>query len=284
MNRFGCLVIFALFMDSLQALTYRAPMDEAEWIVERSVFECRLYQPIPIYGEAAFVQRAGGTLSFHLESIPTPMKKGKALLVSAGPSWIPSMDTNEIAYVPVSESNKPVNLDRRLATRLLAELEKGKAPQFTRMSWFADDERINVGLTSVHFRAAYKQYRYCLAELLPVNFEQIQRSRIHFATDKWNLTPKTKQRLDLIVRYAKADPKVNAFYIDGHTDDIADRHYNLELSRRRAIAVNDYLTKNGVNDDFILMRYHGERYPVAKNNSNKNRRINRRVTIRLEKE
>lgn len=265
------------------SLSYRAPMDEAQWITDLSVFECRMTQPIPIYGEAVFAYRAGEYQRFFLKSFPSPMSKGKALLVSNASEWKPGLSL-PIGDVGVSSSKQPIKLKKKLATRLLAELEKGKAPAFTRMSWYGEDEMIDVSLSSVAFRAAYQQYRDCLANLLPVNFDQIRRTRVHFATDKSDITPETKRKLDLIILYTKADPTVNGFYVDGHTDNIAARLYNLELSKRRAEAVNSYLSKNGIADDDITLRYHGERYPVKKNNSATNRRYNRRVTIRLEKE
>lgn len=266
------------------ALVYQAPMDEAEWIVDSSVFECRMTQPIPIVGEAVFVHRAGEALRFYLSSAPSPMRKGQALLVSDAPVWKPQLGQDSLGYVPVAESHQPIRLERKMATRILAELEKGKAPRFSRLSWFADNEKIDIGLSSVNFRAAYKHYRQCLTELLPVNFEQIQRSRAYFKTAKWDITDETRARLDLVVRYAKADQRVNAFYIDGHTDNRADRHYNLELSRRRALAVSEYLIDHGIPEEYIVVRYHGERYPVARNDSPQNRAKNRRVTIRLERE
>jgi outer membrane protein OmpA-like peptidoglycan-associated protein len=278
-------VILALLLSQASwSLSYRAPMDEAVWNLEMSVFECRMTQEIPIYGEAVFRQRAGEKMQFILNSFPSPMEKGKAVLVSGAPEWRPGMRLQSLGKVPVHASKQPVVLQDRLATRLLAELEKGKAPRFTRMSWYGEDEIIDVSLSSVAFRAAYKQYRHCLASLLPVNFEQIRRTRVHFATDKSDITPETKRKLDMILLYTRADPEVNAFYIDGHTDDIASRLYNLELSQKRAEAVTRYLTKNGISEDYVTVRYHGERYPAVKNNSAKNRAYNRRVTIRLEKE
>ena len=70
-----------------------------------------------------------------------------------------------------------------------------------------------------------------------MNFEQINRSRVHFITAKFELTRDAKTQLDDVVRYVKADSSVTGFYIDGHTDSIGRRLYNLELSKQRAEAV-----------------------------------------------
>lgn len=268
-----------------QALIYYPRMDEAEWIIHSSVFECSMTQPIPIYGEAVFSQQAGERLKFHLYSRPSPMKKGQAKLTSKAPVYKPDGAADmALGKVSVSESQYPVRLDAEMATRLFAELEKGRMAAFKRMSWFADEELIDVAISPVNFKAAYREYRRCLANLLPVNFDQIRRSRVHFVTAKWDLTPETIKRLDLVVLYAKADKNVNAFYVDGHTDSRSGRLYNLELSKKRAASVANYLKAKGIPEEQITLRYHGERYPVAKNSTAAGRSANRRVTIRLEKE
>jgi len=268
----------------VQALSYGARMDEAEWIIDSSIFTCTMRQPIPYYGEAVFTTRAGEREEFYFQSVPGPMSNGDAVLVSEPPVWKPELPRVQMGTVPVTMDALPIKLDATRARQLLAELEKGKAPRFTRMSWFGRDEKIDVEISSVHFQESYRIYRQCLTALLPVNFEQIRRTRVQFDNDKWDITPKTREKLNLIVMYAKADREVNAFYVDGHTDDSHTRVYNLELSKKRAEAVSQYLVKAGLPQDAITVRYHGERYPLVPNRNATNRATNRRVTIRLEKE
>jgi len=267
-----------------QALSYGARMDEAEWIVDSTIFQCSMRQPIPFYGEAVFTTRAGEREEFYFQSVPGPMSAGQAVLVSEPPVWKPGLPRVSMGNVPVTMDSLPIKLGATHARQLLAELEKGKAPRFSRMSWFGRDERIDVEISSVHFQESYRIYRQCLAGLLPVNYEQIRRTRVQFDNDKWDITPTTKKRLDMIVMYAKADREVNAFYVDGHTDDSHTRVYNLDLSKKRAESVSQYLVKAGLSQDAITVRYHGERYPLVPNKTAANRSINRRVTIRLEKE
>ena len=93
----------------------------------------------------------------------------------------------------------------------------------------------------------------------------------------------TLKQLDLLSLYVNADSSVNAIYIDGHTDNTGRRIYNRRLSKARAEAVRDYLVTKGIDDSIIRTRYHGERFPVAENNSAKNKYQNRRTTVRLER-
>lgn len=259
-------------------------MNHAEWRLDMSVFECRLWQPIPHYGDAVFVQRAGEQQRFRLQPASQGMREGSALLVSQAPVWDEKRELVELGPVEVQTAPYPVQLERQLATRLLHELYQGMSPLFTRLSWFGEDVTVNVALSSVNFRKAYRQYRDCLAGLLPVNYDQVVRSRIHFVTAKAELTAEARERLDMVVLYVKADTRVNGFFIDGHTDDVGDRRYNLELSKRRAEAVTAYLVGKGIDESLITTRYHGERYPVVKNVDAASRAQNRRVTLRLERD
>ena len=45
--------------------------------------------------------------------------------------------------------------------------------------------------------------------------------------------------------------------------------------------MTNYLVQKGLPEEMINTRYHGERYPVAKNNSKANKAINRRTTVLL---
>lgn len=278
------LLLISCWALSAQAVRYQAPMNHAEWRLELSAFECRMWQPIPIFGDAVFSSRAGEEQTFYLAPIRRAMQTGPAKLVSAAPVWDESRAVQDMGQVEVSAGSTPIMLGKQRAYQLLNELYDGMSPAFTRSAWFAEGEEVEVLLSSVNFRKAYGQYRDCLAQLLPVNFEQIERSRVHFEFAKFELTPDSIARLDHVVQYVKADTSVTSFYIDGHTDSIGRRLQNLELSRQRAEAVTKYLVASGVDQSMITTRYHGERYPVASNNSAKNRAANRRVTIRLERE
>ncbi|RJR16251.1 MAG: OmpA family protein [Nitrospiraceae bacterium] len=77
-------------------------------------------------------------------------------------------------------------------------------------------------------------------------------------------------------------------YIEGHTDDIpikasSDKRYidNMELSFLRAKAVASILVENGISLERISVTGYGESRPIASNESDEGRIINRRVEIKL---
>ncbi len=67
--------------------------------------------------------------------------------------------------------------------------------------------------------------------------------------------------------------------IHGHTDDIGSNSYNRRLSNRRAEAVYDYLYEKGVSKQRMKYRGFGSSVPVADNDTDHGRSLNRRVEI-----
>lgn len=72
-----------------------------------------------------------------------------------------------------------------------------------------------------------------------------------------------------------------ATYIEvvGHTDDVGDDAYNMELSAQRAESVRSYLVAAGVDSSKIVTVGAGERMPIASNKTDEGRAENRRVEV-----
>lgn len=273
----GCLAVPAW------ANTFQTPMGDSEWRVEGSIFECRMTHDIPFYGSGVFYKGAGEPAVFSLKASTPRFKSGKASLHSEAPVWKPGGRNINLGYVSVQQGKDPVTLGESRAERVLAELLSGQKVVFTRKPWYGAESSSRVALSSENFARAYRQYVGCLAELLPVNFDQIARTAIYFPSGRDELRPTELRKLENIAIYVKADPSVESFYIDGHTDGVGGRGDNLELSKQRAEMVANVLRSKGIPDEQISVRWHGERYPVATNRTRVGRAQNRRVTIRLEK-
>lgn len=67
--------------------------------------------------------------------------------------------------------------------------------------------------------------------------------------------------------------------VTGHTDNVGDASYNLDLSKRRANSVAGELLANGVSSSRIQTIGAGEAQPVATNLTPEGRRQNRRVEV-----
>jgi outer membrane protein OmpA-like peptidoglycan-associated protein len=69
--------------------------------------------------------------------------------------------------------------------------------------------------------------------------------------------------------------------VEGFTDNVGSARSNEQLSDRRASAVRNALTTRGISGDRIQLHGYGEANPVADNNTESNRQLNRRVEIVL---
>jgi outer membrane protein OmpA-like peptidoglycan-associated protein len=74
----------------------------------------------------------------------------------------------------------------------------------------------------------------------------------------------------------------SVIYIVGHTDHIGTNQYNLDLSEKRAIAVQNYITEfTGLNKNQFITRFNGERNVLNTSIKPEDRSINRRVSVRV---
>lgn len=99
---------------------------------------------------------------------------------------------------------------------------------------------------------------------------------IYFEFDQYELMPRSFVELNKLLKIMRSNPGL-VIEIVGHTDALGDDDYNLELSRRRAQSVVDFLTQNHVSKSRLRLRGEGERRPIASNDSDEGRAMNRRV-------
>lgn len=262
-------------------LTFQPRLESAEWTVAGDQFECRLSQNVAGFGVGEFVWRAGEQPTFRLKSQQDWLGRGSATLLAAAPPWRPGQGDLNLGSVQVSGGEVPFNSSQQQAGRLLSGLLEGRTPEVRHRT--RDGDRLLVRLLPTRFAAGYAQFQDCSAKMLPVNFDQVRQSQIGFPSGT-ELDALGRAKLDIILQYLKADPSVNHIEIDGHSDNSGNRLVNRDTSRRRALAVMEYLKANGVPESQIVVRFYGERYPLVKNNSEANRARNRRVTVNLSRE
>jgi outer membrane protein OmpA-like peptidoglycan-associated protein len=77
-------------------------------------------------------------------------------------------------------------------------------------------------------------------------------------------------------KYANTD-----LLIVGHTDAVGTSQYNQTLSQRRATAAANYLTAQGVNPARLQAVGRGETEPLATNDTEGGRQLNRRVEVAI---
>lgn len=112
-------------------------------------------------------------------------------------------------------------------------------------------------------------------------------ANILFDFDKYFLREKSKNVLDDVYNFMKANPSVT-IRLDGHTDWFGTEPYNVKLSERRALSAHKYLIDKGIAPNRIKNQWFGETRPVVDNmnpdgsDNPDNRQLNRRVEIKIE--
>lgn len=101
---------------------------------------------------------------------------------------------------------------------------------------------------------------------------------ILFDLDKANLKQESDKQLQHIVTLLVNSPDLR-LEIQGHTDNQGSPEYNMDLSRRRAATVADYLKLFGIDPARLVAKGYGESQPVASNDTEDGRAKNRRVEL-----
>ncbi|MCD6012610.1 MAG: porin [Flavipsychrobacter sp.] len=103
---------------------------------------------------------------------------------------------------------------------------------------------------------------------------------ILFDVNKATIKKQAVPILEKAARKAKSR-KATSVEIHGYTDNTGDPAYNKELSKKRAAAVKNYLTRKGVKPGKMETVGHGPKNPAATNRTQKGRTQNRRVILKL---
>ena len=85
--------------------------------------------------------------------------------------------------------------------------------------------------------------------------------------------------LDEIADAIKHHPEIRKLRVEGHTDNQGAASMNLRLSKKRAAAVVKYLVGRGVEGARLVAAGFGQTKPIAKNDTDENRALNRRVAF-----
>lgn len=99
-----------------------------------------------------------------------------------------------------------------------------------------------------------------------------------FAFGKADLSPGAVRNLDKIAGFLEKHPDRDLL-IEGHTDSVGSDEFNRVLSQKRADAVKEALVGKGVSADRIVTKGYGKQFPVASNDTESGRQLNRRVEV-----
>ena len=105
-------------------------------------------------------------------------------------------------------------------------------------------------------------------------------NNIFFDFNKASLRPESTSELDRLTDLMKEMPKLK-IEISGHTDNIGSAAYNIKLSESRAKSVVDYLIKKGIDNSRLEYKGYGFEQPIATNDTDEGRQMNRRTEFKI---
>jgi outer membrane protein OmpA-like peptidoglycan-associated protein len=105
--------------------------------------------------------------------------------------------------------------------------------------------------------------------------------RVFFDFDKDAVRPEASKVLDLIADNMRRDVPDAQVLILGHTDAIGSDSYNIDLSKRRAVSVMQELIRRGVRAPELATVAIGKSQPIAPNDTEEDRALNRRVEFMI---
>ena len=106
----------------------------------------------------------------------------------------------------------------------------------------------------------------------------VNMSDVLFDTGKYTLRPLAREKLAKISGIVLAYPSLK-LAIEGNTDSVGTEAFNQELSEKRAEAVRNYLTQQGVPESSTTATGFGKTRPIASNDTSEGRQQNRRVEL-----
>lgn len=105
--------------------------------------------------------------------------------------------------------------------------------------------------------------------------------RVFFDFNKDTIRPEARPVLDIMADNMRRDVPDAQLLVLGHTDAIGTDVYNIDLSRRRALSVMRELIARGVRSSQLATVAIGKSQPVAPNDTEEGRALNRRVEFMI---
>lgn len=266
--------IFAFLLAGWSTLhaNYQQPFEQARWQIVADPFSCQLQQEVIGLGTVQFTAEPLAPIKLILMLDQPNLEVTEASVAVVDAAWQAAAlkQAGPRFSASVIINNSIEFIEHPLL--LLQQLHLGYWLQF---SLLTEQNAINLTLSSIEAAQAVNRFRHCVTQLAPLTWQYAKDQELEMAAGQRTLSASQRQIISDLVKYLQYDPAVKRVLIDGHADDTRDQLANRLLSRERADDVAAYFLELGVKSSMLEVRAHGNRYPVAANQSN------RRVVIRL---
>jgi outer membrane protein OmpA-like peptidoglycan-associated protein len=110
--------------------------------------------------------------------------------------------------------------------------------------------------------------------------QKIVLKNIFYDFDKATLRSLSISELDRLVKLLELNPTLR-IEISSHTDNVGSAAYNVKLSTNRALSVINYLEKKGIKKERLEYQGYGFTDPIAPNDTDQGRQLNRRTEFKI---
>ena len=106
---------------------------------------------------------------------------------------------------------------------------------------------------------------------------------IYFIRSRPEVVQESYGTLRKLAKQLKARPDLK-IRVEGHTDNVGDKQMLKDLSQARAEYIKKFLVNEGVQEEQVSTYGWGDEKPISDNSNERERKLNRRVEIRVLKE
>lgn len=200
-------------------------------------------------------------------------------------------ETDELIGVnPMFKTKRITKADHHQWKQLKMTIKAKEESRFLTLGCFSPDEKMDVSNERrAKYNYAYYYFDNVSVKKIPPIIESkkpelpayrvgdlIQLDNIYFNLNRSDLLAESYEELNVLLKILRDNPSL-VIEIHGHTDNLGDDQYNLDLSRNRSRAVMNYLIDNGIVADRLSFKGFGSARPIASNKTATGRSKNRRV-------
>jgi outer membrane protein OmpA-like peptidoglycan-associated protein len=241
------------------------------------------YFTIPASGEYAYLSSRAGSLGeddiFRLKLFPAI--KPDPVAIVAG-QVLDSKSKKPVAAAVVSkvfgDTKEVANVDYSPEMgeyKLILPTQKVYTMTASKEGYFPTTETLDLSKD--------KRFRDIRRNLYLVKIESGQKitmREVLFQQSQFALLPSANEELDRVVGMLEKYPSMDLL-VEGHTDNQGDWEPNMKLAQDRVRVVKDYLTGKGIDEKRIQTKAWGPSKPVASNETEEKRKLNRRVEFTI---
>lgn len=144
---------------------------------------------------------------------------------------------------------------------------------------FLTDDEVIVDLSDME-DGDYVAYQDLLVTPIEIG-TKVRLDHIYFDYGKATLRPESFPELNKVIKFMNDYPSVR-IEIAGHTDSDGSASFNQKLSQNRAESVRNYIVQQGkIEASRITAKGYGEEQPVASNETDEGKQMNRRVEFEI---